>query len=270
MLLVVASGFAALAVEGSMLSRPVDLVLFLFALFLTGGAANALNQYFEAAIDARMTRTASRRPLPLGKIPASQALGFSISIGVMGVAIMAVFFNVLTAVLAAGTIVFYGLIYTLILKPSTSQNIVIGGIAGAMAPVGAWAAATNTTALTPWLIFMLIFFWTPPHFWALAICFKDDYVRTGLPMLPVVKGDQSTLNQMFLYSVVLAAVSVALLVVEFGWIHFVAAVALNALFLYKVAMARKNGTHKSIWSVFKFSILYLFGLLIALTADVFV
>lgn len=270
MLLVVISGATALIVEGSMLSKPIEVMAFLVGLYLTGGSANSLNQYFERKIDAQMTRTSSRRPLPQGEISATSALVFSVAIGVVGILILGTVFNLLTALLATGTIVFYGLIYTLVLKPTTSQNIVIGGIAGAMAPVGAWAASTNSTALVPWLLFLLIFFWTPPHFWALAICFKDDYRRTRLPMMPVVRGDVSTLNQMLVYSVLLAVVSFALLYVNFGWVYLAASVVLNVLFVYKVIVARLKRTHQSIWSVFKFSILYLFGLLFSLSIDVLI
>ncbi len=270
MLLVVISGATALIVEGSMLSKPIEVGAFLLGLYLTGGSANSLNQYFERKIDAQMIRTSSRRPLPQGEISAANALVFSVSIGVVGILILGTVFNLLTALLATGTIVFYGLIYTLVLKPTTSQNIVVGGIAGAMAPVGAWAASTNSTALVPWLLFLLIFFWTPPHFWALAICFKDDYRRTRLPMMPVVRGDVSTLNQMLVYSIILAVVAFAILFVNFGWVYLVASVILNALFLHKVIVARIRRTRQSIWSVFKFSILYLFGLLFSLSIDVLI
>jgi protoheme IX farnesyltransferase len=200
MLLVLFTGATALVVEGSMLARPGAFILFMVALYLTGGCANSLNQYFERDIDAKMTRTASRRPLPQKRLTPGQALTFSVAIGLTGLAILAFYFNWLTALLSLATILFYGLFYTLYLKPTTSQNIVIGGAAGAMAPVGAWAAATGGTAWAPWLMFAIIFLWTPPHFWSLAVAYKDDYKKVDYPMMPVVKGDRATMHQVVAYA----------------------------------------------------------------------
>ncbi|TFG94075.1 MAG: protoheme IX farnesyltransferase, partial [Calditrichales bacterium] len=203
MLLVMITGATALFMEGSLLNEPLRFFLVLFALYLTGGSANALNQYFERDIDALMERTATRRPLPQKKIKAGHALIFSISIGVIGVLIFGFVFNWLTAMLSLATILFYSLYYTLYLKPNTTQNIVIGGVAGAMAPVGAWTAVTGEFALAPWLLFLIIFLWTPPHFWALAAFRTDDYVKSGLPMMPVIRGINSTMKQIFVYTLIL-------------------------------------------------------------------
>ncbi|MBN1212016.1 MAG: protoheme IX farnesyltransferase [candidate division Zixibacteria bacterium] len=264
MLLVLAGGLTGIIMEGSLLEEPLKLSLFLLGLFLTGGCANALNQYFEREIDARMSRTSSRRPLPLRKLTPLKALLFSIFIGLAGILILGLVFNWLTAFLATATILFYGLVYTLWLKPSTSLNIVIGGVAGAMAPVGAWAAATGEIALTPWLVFLIIFFWTPPHFWSLAIRFNDDYRAARLPMLPLVKGRETALKQIYYYTLALFGVSLLPLAVRFGWFYLFAATVLGMVFIGKTYAARKSGDINKIWGVFKYSIVYLFALFAAL------
>ncbi len=267
MLLVLFTGTAALILEGSLLSEPIKFILVLVGLYLTGGSANALNQYFERDLDAKMTRTKNRRPLPTGKISANQALIFSTAIGFLGVVLFAFVFNWLTAALALGTILFYSLYYTLWLKPNTSQNIVIGGIAGAMAPVGAWAAATNSMDVTPWLMFLIIFLWTPPHFWALALFCKDDYRLSGLPMMPIVKGDDSTRLQILVYSVILALVSFSLSFFGAGWIYFSTALILGFLFVQKAYRLYGVKTDKQARALFGFSLLYLFGLFAAMMID---
>lgn len=265
MLLVLAAGASALLIEGSMLGSPFKFVLFLFGLFLTGGCANALNQYFERDIDSKMIRTSSKRPLPLGTITPPQALAFSLIIGIAGFMLLVIAFNWLTGALSLATILFYALVYTLWLKPGTTQNIVIGGIAGAMAPVGAWAAATGSTAFMPWIIFLIIFFWTPPHFWALALCFKDDYRRTKLPMLPIVRGDKKTLDAILLYTFIAVAITMLPLFITFSWIYLVSALILGAIFIYKSFLARRNKSRPFYWGLFKYSIIYLFAILFILS-----
>lgn len=267
MFLVVFTGSAALVLEGSFLNQPVKFLLVLLGLFLSGGSANALNQYFEREIDARMTRTSKRRPLPMGQISPTGALVFSITIGVLGVALFAVFFNLLTAALSLATILFYSLFYTLYLKPTTPQNIVIGGIAGAMAPVGAWAAATGTMAWEPWIMFAVVFFWTPPHFWALALYCKDDYERVDLPMMPVVKGDRRTIDQIFVYTVVVVLVSLALIAFKAGWFYFIVAALLGGQFLRQAARLRKEQSTTRYRAMFGYSIVYLFALFSAMMVD---
>ena len=267
MLLVLFTGTAALILEGSLLSHPIKFILVLVGLYLTGGCANALNQYFERELDAKMTRTKNRRPLPTGKISANAALIFSTTIGLLGVILFAYFFNWLTAALALGTILFYSLYYTLWLKPNTSQNIVIGGIAGAMAPVGAWAAATNSMSVTSWLMFLIIFLWTPPHFWALALFCKDDYRLSGLPMMPIVKGDDSTRLQILVYSFILVAVSFTLGFFGIGWIYLTTAALLGYLFINKAFRLYKEKTDKQARALFGYSLIYLFGLFAAIMVD---
>ncbi len=267
MLLVVFSGAVALFMEGSLLSEPFKAMMILLAVYLTGGAANALNQYFERDIDAKMARTKSRRPLPQEKITPNQALAFIIAIAAIGVLIFGLMFNWLSALLSLGTIIFYGFFYTLWLKPNTPQNIVIGGAAGAMAPIGVWAAITGNVALEAYLLFAIVFFWTPPHFWALAMFCKDDYIKVGLPMMPVVKGDEETLRQIWIYTLITVATTLALAAVFGGWVYGIASVLLGAFFTKKVWDARENYSKENMRKVFGYSIVYLFALFLALIAD---
>ncbi|PWB70932.1 protoheme IX farnesyltransferase [candidate division GN15 bacterium] len=267
MLLVLFTGATALVVEGSLLRHPMQFALVLLGLYLTGGSANAFNQYFERDIDARMSRTARRRPLPLHMVSAKEAFWFAVTIGAAGVALFAVAFNWLTALLSLATLLFYALFYTLWLKPHTWQNIVIGGAAGAMAPVGAWTAASGSMAVAPWLMFALVFLWTPPHFWALAMICKDDYVKAGLPMLPVVKGEGETIRQILWYSGALIAVSLTLFFAGAHWLYFAAAVGLGIWLIKKALVAREVRTMTAYRSLFGYSIIYLFALFAAIIVD---
>jgi heme o synthase len=267
MLLVIITGAAALLIEGGLIHQPFRFLMVLVALYLTGGSANAMNQYFERHIDAKMSRTSKRRPLPQGQISEISALVFAISIGITGVLIFGFMFNWLTAGLSLATILFYSLVYTLWLKPNTSQNIVIGGIAGAMAPVGAWAAATGRMDLIPWIMFLIIFLWTPPHFWALALFYKDDYIKSKLPMMPVIKGDTITLKHIMMYSVVLVLSSLTLILTGSGWIYLAAALVLGYYFIKKSIIANRSRKEKDYRSLFGYSIVYLFGLFIAMVVD---
>ncbi len=269
MLLVVFTGATALIVEGSFLDEPLKFFLVLLGLYLTGGCANGLNQFFEREIDAKMDRTRARRPLPLGALTPLHALLFCSMIGVIGVAIFLFAFNGLTAMLSLATIVFYSFFYTLYLKPTTPQNIVIGGAAGAMAPVGAWAAATGSMDVAPWIMFLIVFFWTPPHFWALALFCKNDYILAKLPMMPVVKGDEHTLKEMLAYSVVLVLTSLLLLFYNTGLIYGITAVVLGSLFIRKAYLSLKTRDEKVIRGFFFFSLLYLFGLFLSMIVDRF-
>lgn len=270
MLLVLITGAGALVLEGSMMSKPFQFLVFMIGLYLTGGAANALNQYFEREIDGKMKRTRHRRPLPTGKISAREALFFTLAIGAGGVLILGLFLNWLTAALSLATILFYSLFYTLWLKPHTAQNIVIGGIAGAMAPVGAWTAATGSLAVYPWILFLIIFLWTPPHFWALALCFKDDYRAAGLPMLPLKAGDRETVRQILIYSLLLAAASSLPLFYGAGPLYLGTAAVVNFIFIYRGLQAWRTLRHKEYWTVFKFSLIHLFALFVALIADKYI
>lgn len=269
MLLVVFSGITALFMEKSLLGQPFKFLLAIIALYMTGGAANALNNYFEREIDGRMERTRKKRPLPQGAVSPGSALAFSIVLGAGGVLLYGLFFNWLSALLSLGTILFYGLFYTLFLKPTTPQNVVIGGAAGAMAPVGVWAAASGTLDIAPWTLFLIIFFWSPPHFWALAINYKDDYKKANLPMLPVIKGEVETLRQIFIFSIILFLVSLTPLLFTSGLFYLTVAIAAGSYFLFKAYKAKISRATRDIWGVFGYSILYLFVLLTAIIVDSF-
>lgn len=268
MILVVVTGATALVLEGSLLSHPYKFLLALLAVYLTGGCANALNQYFERDIDAKMKRTAGRRPLPqhqIGKIP---AFIFSISIGVTGLLIFGIFFNWYSSLLSLSTILFYSLFYTLYLKPNTAQNIVIGGAAGSMAPVGAWVAASGHMAVDPWILFLVIFLWTPPHFWALALVYKDDYRVANLPMMPIVKGDDSTFRQIIVYSWLLVLSSLFMVLnADMGPIYLITALALGYIFIQKSRRASKIRSESEIRGLFGYSIIYLFSLFLVIVID---
>ena len=269
MLLVLFSGATALFMEGSLVSQPLRFLLAMLALYLTGGSANALNNYFERHVDAQMARTKSKRPLPNGSITPHRALIFAVSIGLLGFAIFVIFFNWLSGLLSLGTILFYSLFSPLIPNPAPSQNIVIGGVAGAMAPVGMWAAATGSLDVTPWTLFLIIFFWSPPHFWALAIAFKEDYKKVSYPMLPLLKGDDKTLRQIFYYSIALFLISLTPVLTKSGIIYLICAVISGGLFIRKAALAQRYKSHKMIWGLFGFSIVYLFSLFAAIIIDSF-
>jgi protoheme IX farnesyltransferase len=270
MSLVLFTGSTALMIEGSLIGEPLKFFLVLLGLYLTGGCANALNQYFERNIDAKMKRTSYKRPLPSGRLNPTKALIFSISIGIIGVAIFALFFNLLTAALSLATILFYAFFYTLYLKPKTDQNIVIGGIAGAMAPVGAWTAATGQMDIVPWILFAIIFFWTPPHFWALAMFCQEDYKSAKLPMLPVVRGEATTLKQIVIYSIVLLFVSLSLLAFGAGWFYLTVASILGIILIKKSINTLQFNNEKILKGLFGYSILYLFGIFTAIIIDGFI
>ncbi len=266
--LVLVTALAALVVEGSLLHHPGRLLVVLFAITLVAGSANAFNQYFERDLDAQMARTRTRRPLPLHQVPEGGALAFAIALGVAAVWLLYIRANALSAWLALSTIVFYGFFYTLWLKPRTVHNIVIGGAAGAMGPVIAWAAASGGLALSPILLFLVIFLWTPPHFWALALCVKEDYRRVRIPMLPIMRGDAETYRQIEIYSGALVALTLAMPFLRIGGLVYgLLALGLGGVFLWKAVRARRLATVRSAWDVFGFSILYLFALFVGLIAD---
>jgi protoheme IX farnesyltransferase len=267
-LLVLVTAVAGLVAEGSLLAQPLRAAVVLFAITLTAGSANAFNQYFERDLDAQMARTRNRRPLPLQRVSPRSALLFAIGIGALATALLLAYGTAFSAWLALGTIVFYGFFYTLWLKPRTVHNIVIGGAAGAMGPVIAWAAATGGLALPPVLMFLVIFLWTPPHFWALALCVKEDYRTVRIPMLPIVKGDGETYRQIVLYTWGLVALTLAMPLLGAGGLVLSAtALVLGALFLLKAVRARRRARVRDAWGVFGYSILYLFVLFVGIIAD---
>ncbi len=239
---------------------------------LGAGAAGALNQWYESDIDAKMKRTAGR-PLPAGRMDRQSALHFGVGLAGFSLILMYFAINLAATLILAASILFYVFVYTIWLKRRTPQNIVIGGAAGAFPPMIGWAAATGDVTLLPLLLFAIIFLWTPPHFWALALFVKTDYANAGVPMLPVVSGERITRTQIGLYTLPMAAV--ALLPWPLGLlgnIYGVSALVLNAVFLalaVRVAM-RTSGTDDAMKpekQLFKFSILYLFLIFGALVAD---
>ena len=244
----------------------------ILAIAVGAGASGALNQWYDADIDAVMSRTKSR-PIPSGKVTGSEALTFGLILSALSVMTLGLFTNWVAGGLLAFTIFFYAVVYTIWLKRSTPQNIVIGGAAGAFPPVIGWAAVTGDVTLLPILMFALIFFWTPPHFWALALFMKSDYGAAGIPMLPNVAGQRVTRNQIFGYSFVLAVVALAPWALGMTGIFYGAtAVVLNLLFLaLAFAVWRSETTEaaamKAEKRLFAFSILYLFIAFAALALD---
>lgn len=257
------TGATAMVMEGSLLREPWQFVFVLLAILATAGSANAFNQYLEREIDARMTRTAKRRPLPQGLVTPPQALWFSIFLGVGAIAYFSFAVNGLSALIALATILFYSFFYTLYLKPRTPYNIVIGGAAGATAPLIGWAAATGTLGWQPWWMFLLVFMWTPPHFWSLALNVKEDYAKVGIPMLPIAKGDAHTQKEIWLYSL-LVAVLTYLPFYHVSRVYLVGATILNGFWLMLAWKLKRENNRKNAMSFFGYSILYLMGLFILL------
>ena len=236
-------------------------------IWLIAGASFAMNCLLEAAIDARMKRT-NWRPSAQGTLSTTQIVVFALVLGALGSAVLMVTTNVLTWTLTLGTFFGYAFIYTLYLKPNTPQNIVIGGAAGAMPPVLGWVAVANDVSAAPLLLFLIIFAWTPPHFWALALYRQEDYEKSGLPMLPVTHGRDFTLLHMLLYTFLLLAVSLLPFAIRMnGWLYGVAALALGGRFIQLVWQLKMNYTDQKSRAVFRFSLTYLTALFAALLAD---
>ena len=236
-------------------------------IWLLTGAAFAVNCLAEREIDARMARTA-RRPMALGDITVMQTVVFATVIGGAGMWILYALVNPLTMWLTFVTFIGYAIIYTMILKPSTPQNIVIGGLSGAMPPALGWAAIANEVPMEAWLLVLIIFVWTPPHFWALALYRRDDYAKSGLPMLPVTHGMQFTPFHVWLYSIALAATTLLPFAVHMsGLIYLASAVILNAVFLHHAWKIYRHYTDQVARKAFTWSIIYLSLLFAALLVD---
>jgi heme o synthase len=242
----------------------------LLCIAIGAGAAGALNMWYDADIDARMTRTAGR-PIPVGRVAPGEALAFGATLAGFSVVLLGLLVNVVAAGLLAFTILFYVGIYTMWLKRSTPQNIVIGGAAGAFPPMIGWAAATGGLGIEPILLFLIIFFWTPPHFWALALYRAPEYKRAGVPMLPVVSGERETRRQILLYTLILVPLGVAPWPLGYAGMSYGAVaivtgaimIALAVQVLREVAEAGYRASRR----LFAFSILYLFLLFAALLVD---
>jgi protoheme IX farnesyltransferase len=271
MSLVVFSGLAGLLAAPEMPPLVLGFTAIL-CIALGAGACGALNQWYEADIDAKMRRTA-KRPLPDGRMDPQAALHFGVGLAVFSVLLMGLATNWLAAALLAVSILFYVLIYTVWLKPRTPQNIVIGGAAGAFPPLIGWVAATGHIATLPVLLFAIVFLWTPPHFWALSLFVRSDYAAAGIPMLPVVAGIENTRRQIFYYSLPMAAAAVAPWPLGLtGAIYGVCAAILSFVFVALAARVLTNraaeptgmGPEKHL---FAFSVFYLFALFTVLVAD---
>jgi heme o synthase len=252
--------------------HPVLAFTSLLCIAVGAGASGALNMALEGDIDAMMTRTANR-PIPRGRITRGEALAFGMTLAFFAVMTLGILVNWVAGALLAFTIFFYVVIYTMALKRWTAQNIVIGGAAGALPPVVAWAAATGSLSVEPLLLFLIIFFWTPPHFWALALFRSDDYARAGVPMLPVVAGPDATRLQILLYTIVLVAVAVAPWPLGyFDAVYGVTSLVLGALMLaLAVNVYRRREGREALRAtrrLFAFSIFYLFALFATLLLEV--
>src|SRR5258708_1836129 len=251
--------------------HPVLAFTSLLCIAVGAGASGALNMALEGDIDALMSRTANR-PIPRGRITQAEALTFGTTLAFFSVMTLGILVNWFAGALLAFTIFFYVVIYTIALKRWTAQNIVIGGAAGALPPVVAWAAATGSLSVEPLLLFLIIFFWTPPHFWALALFRSDDYARAGIPMLPVVAGPDATRLQILLYTIVLVAIAFA----PWPLGYFDAVYGVTSLVLGGAMLAlavnvyrRREGTEarRATRKLFAFSIFYLFGLFATLLLE---
>jgi protoheme IX farnesyltransferase len=236
-------------------------------IWLLAGAAFAVNSMIERHIDARMART-RMRPLARGEITLPQAIVFSGVIGGAGMWVLYALVNPLTMWLTFATFVGYAVVYTVLLKPYTPQNIVIGGMSGAMPPVLGWAAVTNSAPAEAWLVALIIFVWTPPHFWALALYRLDDYRKSGLPMLPITHGPELTRLHILLYTIVLVATTLLPYAIRMaGWIYLGAALALGALFLVYAWRLYRAYSDALARATFNYSIVYLAALFAALLVD---
>jgi protoheme IX farnesyltransferase len=253
--------------------NPLIGLIAIVCIAIGAGASGALNMWYDADIDAVMSRTINR-PIPAGRVTANEALTFGIILSVFSVTLLGLATNWLAGGFLAFTIFFYAVVYTMWLKRSTPQNIVIGGAAGAFPPMVGWAAVTGTLSWESFALFLIIFLWTPPHFWALALYKQGDYGAAGIPMMPNVKGEASTKRQIFAYSLVLAASSLLPLVLGFsGWLYGAVAVAASAGFVWfawRLLRAPETvAMKKAARALFTFSLSYLFVLFLALLADNF-
>ena len=248
-----------------------DSIFSLVAVALGSGAAGALNMWYESDLDSIMTRTCLR-PIPTGKLTRNQALTFGVILSIVSIFSLYIFSNLVAATTLAVTILFYVFIYTIWLKRKTSQNIVIGGAAGALPPVIGWAIATNGISLEPIILFLIIFIWTPSHFWALSLYKSEDYKKAKIPMLPITSGVQTTKLNIFIYAVALFPTTIAPFFFNFsGKIYLFLAVALSSYYVlisYKLLREKKSAQEKKLATkLFGYSILYLFMIFTSILID---
>ncbi len=270
MSLVVFTGLVGLvAAPGAI--HPVLAFTALLCIAVGAGASGALNMWYDADIDALMSRTVGR-PIPRHRITPGEALGFGGLLAVFSVVTMGLMVNLTAGALLAFTIFFYAVVYTMWLKRWTPQNIVIGGAAGAFPPMIGWAAVTGSLDVEPILLFLVIFFWTPPHFWALSLLRSDDYARAGIPMLPVVSGERETRRQILIYSIVLAPIGAAPWLLGYAGLLYGASSVLGGALMIALSVrlyraAKKPAIEQTAKQLFAFSILYLFVLFAVLLVE---
>lgn len=266
MSLVVFTGFVGMALAPGNIHPFIGAVA-IFCIALGSGASGAINMWYERELDAKMKRT-KNRPLPAGRMLPSTAIEYAVMMAFSSVFVMAIAVNFAAAALLLAAILFYVFIYTVWLKPRTPQNIVIGGAAGAFPPMIGWAAVTGDISLFPLVLFAIIFMWTPPHFWALALYRCQDYAKAGIPMLPVVAGEAKTKKQILLYTLLLAPLSLAPSLLGFaGIIYLVGAAVLSAIFVWHSARLYLSGGEREAMQTFGYSIVYLFVLFSLLLVD---
>ena len=266
MSLVIFTGFAGMYVAPGSL-HPLVFIVSLFAIAAGAGASGAINQWYDRDIDALMLRT-KMRPIPAGVMAPAEALTMGLVISAMAVLLLGLAANWLAAGLLAFTIFFYAVVYTIWLKRNTPQNIVIGGAAGALPPVIGWASVTGSLSFEPLLLFSIIFMWTPPHFWALALVKNDDYTRANIPMLPVVAGAQETRRQIVIYAIMLAPLAIVPSFIGMASIGYGVLASLGgAVFVGLSLQLYRSGNHKHAMRLFAYSIIYLFLLFLGLVID---
>ncbi len=270
MSLVVFTAFVGLAAT-PVAVNPAQALIAILAIAVGAGASGALNMWYDADIDALMTRTASR-PIPAGRVQPGEALTFGLVLAAFSVMTLGVLVDWLAAALLAFTIFFYVVVYTMWLKRTTPQNIVIGGAAGAFPPMIGWAAATGTVSLESVILFLVVFLWTPPHFWALALFKSGEYARAGIPMMPNVAGDAATRRQIFVYTLLVAPVGVLPWLLGYAGMGYgLVAAALGAGFLWHawsvLRMPAGDAGMRPAKALFGFSLLYLFGIFAAYLGD---
>ena len=249
--------------------HPALAAISLLSIAVGAGASGALNMWWDADIDRVMARTVNR-PIPAGRVPKAEAAAFGGLLSALSVALLFLASNPLAAGLLAFTIFFYVVIYSMWLKRSTPQNIVIGGAAGALPPVVGWAAVTGAAPLEAWVLFAIIFLWTPPHFWALSLYRRGDYERANIPMMPVVKGERSTRRQIFGYSIILVLSGLAPFAIGMaGYLYFGAALVLGGVFVERAfrVLRAEAGDYRAAKGLFGFSIFYLFALFATLLVE---
>ncbi len=261
------TALAAMVMAARGMPNPVTVLCTLAGGALAAGGANTINMWFDRDIDGRMARTCAR-PIPSGRISPGAALGFGVGLGVAAFTLLALAVNLLSALLAISALLFYVGVYTMWLKRSSVQNIVIGGAAGAVPPLVGWAAVTGGLDITALYLFAVIFFWTPPHFWALAMLMRSDYSRVNVPMLPVVQGMARTRTAILQYTVILVLVTMLpFLAHSFGWVYLAGATVLDGVFLSGAVRLMREASTRAASRLFHYSLLYLALLFAVMAAD---